>query len=150
VRLFILEADRVMSVWEYSFVTINPNAMPPHPKYDGKWSKMEDLGAEFFEPFRIFIGQDGPVAVTDSGQLYMLPKKQEAGARPVFQKHGTGGVVLLIEDSATNQAYAFTKSACFSLDKPDMAQPFDLPGLGEEVESTAKTLVTAAQFLSRM
>lgn len=148
-RLFALASNRVLSEWDYSFVVKNPNAVPPDRKIEGKWTKVAEYPAEFFEPFTIFMQPNGPAAVTESGRLYTLRGKREWARLRKFPPHGQGGIVAVIEDLRTGKTHAFTKTTCFTLSNPDVARPFKFPDRDDHPDSIAKALVQAVEFLDQ-
>lgn len=151
-KLFVLQADRPMTVWEFSPVAGRANAdegIEGASLLDDKrnWTRIEEIAVDFFEPFQIYLQEQDPIAVTASGNAYTL---RIAGVNPVqraFRKQGPRPIVAVIDDSRTGKAYAFTKTSCYWLKEPASAKPFDFPDITDDQNKTAETLVRAVEFL---
>jgi hypothetical protein len=151
-KLFVLGADRVVTIWDASFpflAAVTREGDPLNRRHKGKWTKVAEYPAEFFEPFTIFMQPNGPAAVTESGRLYTLRGKREWARLRKFPPHGQGGIVAVIEDLRTGKTHAFTKTTCFTLSNPDVARPFKFPDMDDHPDSTAKALVQAVEFLDQ-
>jgi hypothetical protein len=150
-KLFVLQTDQTMTVWEYAFAAIDPAAregLPPGLKYQGKWTKADEYGAPFFEPFQVYFQADHPFAIANSG-VYSIRAARKVPGKPTFEKTLAGPIVAVIDDQRTGKVHAFTRSFSYSLDKLDVAKPFEFPELGENRDDTAKALVRAVYFLDR-
>ena len=139
-RLFLLEVNRIITVWEYL-----PDDGEPKP-HAGKWTKADEYDAPFFEPFQIYFQGDDPFALARSGVYSIRAARQDSG-KAAFEKTLAGPIVAVIDDQRTGKVHAFTRSSSYSLDKLDIAKPFEFPDLGDNRDDTAKALVRAVEFL---
>lgn len=148
-KLFALQSNKLITVWEYSFKAINPDAregVPPDLKYQGKWTRADEYSVPFFEPFQVYWQGDDPFAIARSG-VYSIRAARQPPGKPSFEKQVDGPIMAVIEDQRAGKVYAFTKSSSHSLDKLNVARPFEFSGVGDNRDDTAKALVRIVEFL---
>jgi hypothetical protein len=141
--LFVLEANRTFTEWEYSFRTI----LPSRERQGGVWTVRRTFSAEFFEPFHVYLKENAVFAITRSGGLYVSRDAEDGAKVRRFLKRDIDKVLVTIEDAQADEVHLFTSRDCLSLREPDKQIPFEFSWRTDNQDEVARALKHAIEFL---